>query len=71
MLLSELSYQSGVNALRSDKPQFKPYKDMLEAGISGNKQAALEAFRQSPAYRVSGDERKQHYERLLMSALEN
>lgn len=64
LLFGELAYQSGTsfNALPA-------YQGMLSASSAGNADAALAQLKKTPAYKMSGPERKQHYETLLLGAL--
>lgn len=60
LLLSELAYQSGNNFAGLSK-----YQPVLNALRAGNKTAAVDAFKSTPAYRVSGPERQNHYLQLI------
>lgn len=64
LVIGELAYQSGPGF--TSLPQ---YQGLLSAIRSGDTEKAVQAFYKTPAYKVSGDERKSHYERLLRSAM--
>jgi GH24 family phage-related lysozyme (muramidase) len=66
MLVGELAYQSGPGF--AALPQ---YQGMLSAIRTGDVATATAALQKTPAYRMSGPERKTHYERLLSTAMNN
>lgn len=65
-LVGELAYQSGPGF--ASLPQ---YQGLLSGIRTGNAQTAQAALQKTPAYKLSGPERKLHYERLLSSAMNN
>lgn len=64
LLFSELGYHSGTGFLE----KFKSYRDTVAAMQTGDVQAAQEQFKKTPAYGVSGAERKRHYLELVAKA---
>lgn len=64
LLFSELGYHSGTGFL--DK--FKSYQETVRAMQTGDVQAAQEQFKKTPAYGVSGAERRKHYMDLIQKA---
>lgn len=65
LVTAELAYQSGPGTLQKDRA----YNEMFDAAANGNQFLALEAFRRSPAYQMSGKIRRDHYERLIAKAM--
>lgn len=57
LLFSELAYHSGTS-FATRLPQYRP---MLDAIRSGNKKAAVEAFKATQAYDKSAEDRRKHY----------
>ena len=62
-LFAEMGYQSGYISKQ------KPVAQIVAAAIAKDGAAALAALRKTNAYNASGDERKAHYESLLIKAL--
>lgn len=60
LLMSELAYQSGINFSGS-----KGYRPFMDALRFGTKTAAVDAFRSTPAYKMSGASRQAHYMNLI------
>lgn len=69
MLMSELAYHSGTNFLfRKDGPGDEN-RAFVRAVRAGDPLAAVEAFKGTAAYRVSGDTRREHYVALIHQAM--
>jgi hypothetical protein len=60
LLMSELAYQSGTAF--TDLKAYRPFMDTLRFG---NKVAAVDAFKSTPAYKRSGSARQAHYLNLI------
>lgn len=66
LLMSELAYQAGNNF-----PLVPSYKPFVLAMRSKDKAAAVTAFQNTPAYKMSGEERRSAYMELIEQTLRN
>jgi len=60
LLFSELAYQSG-----NSFSDLRSYRSFLDTLRTGDKSAAQEAFKSTPAYKASADSRQKHYLKLI------
>lgn len=68
LLMSELAYQSGGAFMGQDNSVGTQYRAFGQALAQGNAEAAQTAFKDTAAYRVSGEARRQHYLNLVAQA---
>lgn len=71
MLMAELAYQSGTSFAFQRNTTGDQYRAFIRAVNDGDLTSAQEKFKETAAYRVSGETRQKHYLSLLEQAMYN
>lgn len=71
MLMAELAYQSGTSFAFQKNTTGDQYRAFIRAVNDGDLTSAQEKFKETAAYRVSGETRQKHYLSLLEQAMYN